>query len=350
MQAKLRVARAALTFVGGVALGVAGPALGFELCMAEPMLVADNGAPLVPSAPAVATPAAPAAAPAAGNPQPYALGDQQVRYGNAIVFRSLIPSPLLEQLTDNEYRQTVQDAAQRKRLLPPNNARVKRLRTIVMRLAPYAVKWSERVKGWNWEIEVLRSRSIRAFCLPGGKVLVDSGLLERLRLTDDELGVLFAHEIAHALREHARSSLGEQQAASLGTGATPLPPLFGLSEPLPAPLGVVERFASVRYDPTDETEADVIGGDIAARAGFDPRAAITLWDKLAVATRADKDNGFIHAHPYDTRRRNDLRKRLADLMPLYRKALVKNADARANAAGANAAAGAKQRGAAAANR
>lgn len=94
----------------------------------------------------------------------------------------------------------------------------------------------------------------------------------------------------------------------------------------------------------------MIGGDIAARAGFDPRAAITLWDKLAVATRADKDNGFIHAHPYDTRRRNDLRKRLADLMPLYRKALVKNADARANAAGAGAAAGAKQRGAAAANR
>lgn len=87
----------------------------------------------------------------------------------------------------------------------------------------------------------------------------------------------------------------------------------------------------------------MIGGDIAARAGFDPRAAITLWDKLAVATRADKDNGFIYAHPYDTRRRNDLRKRLADLMPLYRKALVKNA-------AAGAAAGAKQRGAATANR
>lgn len=252
MPAKLRAARAALTLVGGVALGVAGPALGLELCMAEPMLVADNGtpsAPPAPSAPSAAAPAAPAAAPAAGNPKPYGLGDQQVRYGNAIVFRSLIPSPLLEQLTDNEYRQTVQDAAQRERLLPPNNARVKRLRTIVTRLAPYAVKWSERVKGWNWEIEVLRSRSIRAFCLPGGKVLVDSGLLDRLRLTDDEIGVLFAHEIAHALREHARSSLGEQQAASLGTGATPLPPCSGSRSRCPRRLAsssASRRSATIR--------------------------------------------------------------------------------------------------------
>jgi predicted Zn-dependent protease len=257
----------------------------------------------------------------------------QLRYGNAIAFRNLIPSPLLEQVTAAEYRQLVQSAIQGKRLLPENNARVRRVRAIVEHLAPYAVKWNDRVRNWNWEVSVIRSREIRASCLPGGKILVDSGLLDRLRLNDDELGVLLAHEIAHALREHARASLGEQPPA---VGANPMSSLFGLAAQLPPQIGNGERLATLRYDPTDETEADVIGGDIAARAGFDPRAAITLWDKLAAMTRADKEDGFIYTHPYDARRRQDLLKRLGDLMPLYAKAVGKNLDALPSYAGISA--------------
>ncbi|AOK28215.1 MULTISPECIES: M48 family metallopeptidase [Burkholderia] len=347
MPARRHAARLALTVAGGVAFGAIGPA-GIRPCAAETAVIADGAAPAAPSAPgAQPTASAPAsvATAAANGAWRYGHAEPQVRYGNALTFRSLIPSPLLEQLTDTEFRQTIQDASQRNRLLPPNNPRVKRLRMIVTRLAPYAVKWNERVKGWNWEVAVLRSDKIRAFCLPGGKVLVDSALFDKLRLADDELGVLFAHEIAHALREHARASLGEQQATPFG--ATRLPQLFGLSEPAPEPIGSIERFASVRYDPTDETEADVIGGDIAARAGFDPRAALPLWDKLAAATRGDPDNGFIYAHPYDARRRNDLRKRLADLMPLYKKALDKTSAKRADAAKTGAADNTKAREAAA---
>jgi predicted Zn-dependent protease len=276
-----------------------------------------------------AAPADRAPAQAAPEPQP----QPQLRYGNAIAFRNLIPSPLLEQVTAAEYRQLVQGAAQGDRLLPANNARVKRVSAIVGKLAPYSVKWNDRVRNWNWEINVVRSREIRAACLPGGKILVDSGLLDRLRLSDDELGLLLAHEIAHALREHARASLGEQPPT---IGANPMPSLFGLAAPLPAQIGNGERLATLRYDPTDETEADVIGGDIAARAGFDPRAAITLWDKLAAATRADKDNGFIYTHPYDARRRQDLLKRIGDLMPLYAKAIGKNLDTLPNYAGISA--------------
>ncbi|WP_323119519.1 M48 family metallopeptidase [Burkholderia alba] len=322
MPAKLR--RAACAALAGVALCAAGPARSAGDSGAAPTTAANTAVPATAAAPATGS----------GGAQSYPSTEQQVRYGNAIAFRSLIPSALLEQVTANEYHQLLQGAAQGNRLLPANNARVKRLRTMVAKLAPYAVKWNDRVRGWNWEVNVTRSRAIRATCLPGGKVLIDSGLLDRLRLNDDELGVLLAHEIAHALREHARASMSDPQTTPVGTN--PLPSLFGLAEPMPAPVNVGERLASLRYGPTDETEADVIGGDIAARAGFDPRAAITLWDKLAAATRADKETGFIYTHPYDGRRRQDLLKRLGDLMPLYAKAVGKNLDALPNYAGISA--------------
>jgi len=296
---------------------------------ATPPAPAPSAAPVPPSAAEGAQPTGAAVPAKAYTPTP-----QQVRYGNAIAFRTLIPSPLLEQLTANEYAQIVQTAADSNRLLPANQPRVKRLRAIVAKLAPYSVKWNDRVKSWAWDVNAIRSRDIRLTCLPGGKVLVYGGMLDRVRLNDDEFGVLLAHGIAHALREHARSNFGVASQTSLRAAA--LPPLFGVGDPLPQALNLGERLQSLHYDPTDETEADVIGGDIAARAGFDPRAAITLWDKLAVATRANKASGFIYTHPYSAARRQDLLNRLPDLMPLYAKATGKRVESLPDYAGISA--------------
>ncbi|KVE76621.1 M48 family metallopeptidase [Burkholderia vietnamiensis] len=309
---------------------------------------ADAGAPSAGTAPAPAPAAVSAAAPpvapsgaeaaqpsgAAAHAKAYTPAAQQVRYGNAIAFRTLIPSPLLEQLTASEYAQIVQTAADGDRLLPATQPGVKRVRAIVDKLAPYSVKWNDRVKSWQWDVNAIRSREIRVMCLPGGKVLVYGGLLDRIRLNDDELGVLLAHGIAHALREHARSNFGATTQTSLR--AATLPPLFGVGDPLPQALNLGARLQTLRYDPTDETEADVIGGDIAARAGFDPRAAITLWDKLAAATRANRTSGFIYLHPYSAARRQDLLNRLPDLMPLYAKAIGTRIDALPDYAGISA--------------
>ncbi|WP_105133070.1 M48 family metallopeptidase [Burkholderia sp. BE12] len=335
-----RVARVAAS----LSVGAAALAAGFAHA-------ADTGSAAAGSAPAAAqatpstpaTSAAPAAPSAAEAAQPtggavstktYTPTPQQVRYGNEIAFRTLLPSPLLEQLTASEYAQIVQAAADGNRLLAANQPRVKRLRAIVAKLAPYSVKWNDRVKNWAWDVNAIRSRDIRLTCLPGGKVLVYGGLLDHIRLNDDELGVLLAHGIAHALREHARSNFGAASQTSLR--AATLPPLFGVGDPLPQALNLGERLQTLHYDPTDETEADVIGGDIAARAGFDPRAAITLWDKLAVATRANKTTGFIYTHPYSTARRQDLLNRLPDLMPLYAKATGKRVESLPDYAGISA--------------
>ncbi|RDV00205.1 M48 family peptidase [Trinickia dinghuensis] len=204
------------------------------------------------------------------------------------------------------------------RLLPADDPRVQRLRVLLAKLSPFAAKWSERAKNWHWDVSVVRSRDARMVSLPGGKLVVYSALLDRAHLNDDELAMLFGHEIAHALREQVREQLGEQR---VPLGAVALSRLFGIADlgeastPMPT-----ARLADLKFDATDETEADVIGGDIASRAGFDPRAAVTLWDKLAALARSDKSGGFIAMHPYSAARRRDLIKRLPDMLALYAKA------------------------------
>lgn len=274
--------------------------------------------PCAAAAAAADAPAANASAPAGASASLNAPG-QQIRFGNAEAFRNLVPSPLVEAQSITEYAQLLDGARQDGRLLPAADARVTRVRAVTLRLAPFAEKWSERIKDWKWEVNVVRSRDIRMYCLPGGKIVVNSGLLERTHLRDDELGMLLGHELAHALREQVRLRLSGQQPMPLGADA--MPQLFGVGE-----LGATQTpslgtpLLAMKYDATDETEADVIGSDIAARAGFDPRAAVTLWDKLAAATRDDKARGFIGMHPYSAQRRRDIMKRLPDMLALYAKA------------------------------
>ena len=244
-----------------------------------------------------------------------------VRFGNAAVYRNLIPSPMLEAQATAEFNEIVRGAAHSNRLYAESDPHVQRVRAFVDRLAPYAVKWSDRVKSWKWEVAVVRSTDIRMYCLPGGKIVVYGGMLDRVKLNDNEFGMLLGHEIAHAVREHVRERLGEQEEAQIESGS--VPQLFGLADLGVFPLGIGSQLVEMHYGRADETEADVIGSDIAARAGFDPRAALTLWDKLAVATRADRDQGFIYVHPYSAARRADIAKRLADMLPLYAKAIGK---------------------------
>ncbi|WP_408465636.1 M48 family metallopeptidase [Paraburkholderia fungorum] len=293
--------------------------------------------PAATSAPATAAkaPAATSAPTATSNvpaPPTYSAPNTQLRYGGYLVFRNLIPSPMLEAQAAQEFNEIVYGAEHANSLYGDTDAHVTRVRSIVDKLIPYSLKWNERAKGWKWDLAMVRSPDIRMYCLPGGKIVVYSGLLDRARLNDNELGMLIGHEIAHALREHARERLGELQASQLDSSGT-IPQLFGLADLGAAPLGIGSRLLEMKYESTDETEADVIGSDIASRAGFDPRAAVTLWDKLATATRSNRDQGFIYVHPYTPSRRQDIIKRLPDMLPLYAKAIGKSVDALPDYAG-----------------
>lgn len=304
----------------------------------------NGSAPLATSAPAAAAaqPGLPVTAkqpartaePAASEtrPAPAFVPNQQLRFGSYAVFRNLIPPPLLEAQAADEFQQIVYGAQHADRLYPDTDARVIRVRTILDKLIPYSLKWNERAKNWKWDIAVIRSPDIRMYCLPGGKIVIYSGLLDRVRLNDNELGMLLGHEIAHALREHARERLGEQQAAQLDSSRT-IPQLFGLADLGATVLGIGSQLLEMKYESTDETEADVIGSEIASRAGYDPRAAITLWDKLAAATRSNREQGYIYVHPYTPARRQDIMKRLPDMLQLYAKAIGKTVDALPDYAG-----------------
>ncbi|WP_429551708.1 M48 family metallopeptidase [Paraburkholderia sp. MM5477-R1] len=288
-----------------------------------PGAATSGSAPQPAHAPATAKAPAAASAPAAV-PPPYYVSPQ-LRYGGYMVFRNLIPSSMLEAQAAEEFNQIVYGASHANRLYGETDARVTRVRSIIDRMIPYSLKWNERAKLWKWEVAVVRSTDIRMYCLPGGKIVVYSGILDRVRLNDDEVGMLIGHEIAHALREHARMRLGQLQASQLDSSGT-IPQLFGLADLGMAPLGIGSRLLEMKYESTDETEADVIGSDIASRAGFDPRAAVTLWDKLAQATRGSRKQGFIYVHPYTPARRDDIIKRLPDMLPLYAKAIGKSVD------------------------
>ncbi|WP_231585125.1 M48 family metallopeptidase [Burkholderia sp. 9120] len=297
--------------------------------------------PVTARTPAATSTPAPAAAAAkapavAAMPATTATGSYssspQLRYGGYMVFRNLIPSPVLEAQAAEEFSQIAYGAEHANRLYGDTDAHVVRVRSIVDKLIPYSLKWNERAKNWKWEVAVVRSPDIRMYCLPGGKIVVYGGLLDRAHLNDNELGMLIGHEIAHALREHARERLGQLQASQLDSSGT-ISQLFGLADLGAAPLGIGSRLLEMKYANTDETEADVIGSDIASRAGYDPRAAVTLWDKLAQVTQSNRNQGFIYVHPYTPARRQDIIKRLPDMLPLYAKAIGKTVDALPDYAG-----------------
>jgi Zn-dependent protease with chaperone function len=286
------------------------------LCIAAATAAATSPAAVSESAPVGASTPMPANARVSGP-------DQQVHSENSEeTFRNLVPSPLVEARSTAEYAQLLKRAQQEGRLLPPSDPRAVRVRAAVSRLAPFANKWGERVKDWKWEVNVIRSRDVNMYCLPGGKIVVYSGLLDRTHLRDDELGMLLGHEIAHAVREQVRQRLGAQQPMPPGAGASAR--LFGVEQLAAAPALTPDELDTsllgMKFDAVDETEADVIGGDIAARAGYDPRAAVTLWDKLASTTRHDNPRTFIDMHPYSAARRRDIIKRLPDMLALYAKA------------------------------
>ncbi|MGI4862230.1 MAG: M48 family metallopeptidase [Janthinobacterium lividum] len=225
-------------------------------------------------------------------------------------FRSMVPSAWLETQGAQTYAQVLGAASRAHRLEPASNARVIQAREILQRLVPYALKWNDRARNWKWEVNIVRSRDINAFCLPGGKIVINTGMLERLKLNNDETALLMSHLVAHALREHARARIGEQQTVAHPNGA--------LTDRWSA-ADIAAQLVGMRYGSSDETEADVIGADIASRAGFDPRAGLVLWQKVDWIGRRQR-LPFTLAHPLSARRLADLKKRQRDMLPLYAKA------------------------------
>jgi predicted Zn-dependent protease len=243
--------------------------------------------------------------------------------------RKLVPEGQLEAAALQQYTEIKQQARQQGALVPENDPQVKRLRAIAARLVPQAGRWNPQAAGWQWEVNLIDANEINAFCMPGGKIAFFNGLLTSLKLTDDEAAIVMGHEIAHALREHgrerlAKSSLTSAGAKVLGAG---LSALLGVDRSLTdAASGIGANLAILKFSRSDETEADLVGLDIVARAGYDPRAGIALWQKMATVGKSTPLQ-WLSTHPAGSSRIAEMRKHLPSVMPLY--AGAKGADASA---------------------
>jgi predicted Zn-dependent protease len=226
----------------------------------------------------------------------------------------MLSSAEVDRAAVQAYQQTLQGAS-KKGALNRDPGQVNRVRAIASRLIPATGTFRSDAPSWRWEVNVVTSSEVNAWCMPGGKVAVYTGLIEKLRVTDDELAAVMGHEIGHALREHGRERASQQMAQQtvIGVGAA----LLGIGDAGASLVNVVaDVTVGLPYSREFEREADRIGVELAARAGYDPRAAVTLWQKMAQSGGGAPPQ-FLSTHPSPENRIADLQGYSLKVMPLY---------------------------------
>lgn len=243
----------------------------------------------------------------------------QVDVGSASTLRKLVPAETLERSAAQQYQQMLDQARAQRALAPPEHPQLQRLHAIAKRLIPFTAPWNERAGQWRWEVNLIGSQQINAFCMPGGKIAFYTGILDKLKLTDDEAAMIMGHEMAHALREHARERLAKTQATNLGVrlGAQ----LLGLGDLGNAAASLGAQLLTLKFSRSDETDADLVGLELAARAGYLPDASVSLWQKMGKASGSQQAGlAFLSTHPSGPDRIRELQQNVPKVQGLYQAA------------------------------
>lgn len=237
--------------------------------------------------------------------------------GGMSSMRKLVSAEQIENQAVQQYAQLLKEAAAKNALAPPDHPQAQRLRGIAQKLIPFATRWNARAPQWRWEVNLIGSQQINAFCMPGGKIAFYTGILDTLKLNDDEVAMVMGHEIAHALREHGRERMGKAVATQgiLGLGSA----LLGLGDAGRTAAGAAANLLSLKFGREDETEGDLVGMDLAARAGYDPRAGVSLWQKMGAASKGAPPQ-WLSTHPSGQNRIAEIKKHLGEVLPLFAKA------------------------------
>jgi Zn-dependent protease with chaperone function len=254
---------------------------------------------------------------------PAALVWAQVDVGEASRLRSLVPAAQLETAANQQYAALLAQAREKRALAPLDHPQLVRLREISSRLIAQSARFNDRAAQWKWEVNLIGGKTVNAFCMPGGKIAVFTGLIDQLKLTDDEAAMVIGHEMAHALREHARERIAKTQGTgiALSIGAQ----LLGLGNLGDVAANVGTRLLTLKFSRSDEIEADLVGLEIAARAGYDPEASVSLWKKMAAVQEKGGKGGpaWLSTHPTGTDRIERLRQNIPRVRGLYQQAIAK---------------------------
>ena len=229
-------------------------------------------------------------------------------------FAKLVPAEQVEKAAAQQYAQMLRSAADQRALAPDNHPQLQRLRAIAQRIVPFTLPWNARAKQWRWEVNLLGSKELNAFCMPGGKIAFYFGILSQLQLNDDEVAAIMGHEVAHALREHARARMGKTAATRVG--ASVLSAFLGLGNTGDALLNMGGQLLTLKFSREDESEADIVGMELAARAGYDPHGGVTLWQKM-LGVNKGAPPPFLSTHPSGATRIQDIEGKLPKVLPLY---------------------------------
>ena len=232
-------------------------------------------------------------------------------------FTKVVSADQIEQAANQQYRQMLQQASGQRALGPMDHPQVQRLRFIANRIIPFTAGCNERARQWQWDVNLIGSQQVNAFCMPGGKIAFYFGILSKLQLTDDEVAMIMGHEVAHALLEHARERMGKTMATrgAIEIGAA----IFGLGGLGRTAADMGGQLLTLQFSRSDESEADALGLLLAARAGYDPRAGVTLWQKMGAVSKG-KPPEFLSTHPSGESRIQEIEARLPRLGPVYAQA------------------------------
>ena len=212
------------------------------------------------------------------------------------------------------YTQTLSEA-QKKGKLSSDAALNKRVKRITDRLIVQAGNMYAPSREWKWSVAVIDEPTLNAWCMPGGKMAIYTGIISKLTLSDDEIAQIMGHEIAHALLGHGRERMS--RAIAMQGGMTLGSIVAGRDLSILAPVADVAL--TLPNSRENESEADRYGIELAARAGFNPRAAVRLWEKMSAAS----GNGppqFLSTHPAPGNRVQALNALMPQMMPIYEKA------------------------------
>jgi predicted Zn-dependent protease len=221
----------------------------------------------------------------------------------------------LSAISFNEQNKKAQD----KKILITSGPQYDRLINIANRLIPQTSHFRDDTQKWNWQLSLINSPILNATCAPGGKITFYTGIIDQLKLNDDEVAAIMGHEIAHALREHGRERLSQAMAQSTITSIA-LAAAGGYGVQINAANQVAQYVLVLPNSRQHESEADAIGVELAARAGYNPRAAISVWQKMMKATQGKNPPEFLSTHPSGETRIEQLSALMPAVEPLYRDA------------------------------
>jgi predicted Zn-dependent protease len=217
---------------------------------------------------------------------------------------------------EQAYAQELQKARETAKL-NTDPALTARVRRVSERLIPVTAVYRRDAPSWKWEINTLKTDDMNAYAMPGGKIMVYSGLVEKLNLTDAELAAVLGHEISHALREHTRERVSRAYAQQLALAGVAV--VTGAGQ---GALDLANQVASVTFQlphsREQEAEADVMGLELMARAGYNPHSAVSVWQKMMSAQQGGGGPPeFLSTHPSSSNRIAELQDRMPKVVPLY---------------------------------